>query len=202
MYYIYALIDPRDNLIHYIGLTGNTPTHRLADHLTDRTGAKAEWLTDLLDAAFMPSFIVLQKADDVETAQLREAWWISTGEMLGWPLTNVAKTTKQKKSTLEKAQPEVHKEMVKEIKGTNQGRTIESKWHDVVKTWFEAHPEAIDGPPTGISDLARAMCVSLEGNDANYEAYKGRAHPLFHEFRKAVRLPNGDKIGTDITGGA
>ena len=115
MYYIYGLIDPRDNLVHYVGLTGLAPTRRLADHLQDHIGAKAEWLTDLLDSAFMPTFVVLQKADDLEQAHLRESWWISTGEMLGWPLTNVAKTVKKKVSTLEKAQPQVQKALVKDI---------------------------------------------------------------------------------------
>ena len=69
--------------------------------------------------------------------------------------------------------------------------------------WFAAHPQALTGPAQGISDLARAMCRDNEGgNDANYEAYKGRAHKLFHEFRASVRLPGGEKLGTDITGGA
>ena len=79
------------------------------------------------------------------------------------------------------------------------------RWDDVVVAWFATHPAALSGPikpPNGISDLARAMCVANEGNDANYENYKGRAHPLFHAFRNSVRLPGGDKLGTDITGGA
>ena len=75
------------------------------------------------------------------------------------------------------------------------------RWDDVVAAWFAANPQALTGPAQGISDLARAMCRDAEGNDANYANYKGRAHPLFHEFRKAVRLPNGDRLGTDITGG-
>ena len=76
------------------------------------------------------------------------------------------------------------------------------RWDDVVAAWFAANPQALTGPALGISDLARAMCRDNEGNEGNYNAYKGRAHPLFHEFRKAVRLPNGDRLGTDITGGA
>jgi hypothetical protein len=76
------------------------------------------------------------------------------------------------------------------------------RWEDVVFAWFAANPQALTGPAQGISDLARAMCRDNEGNDANYEAYKGRAHKLFHEFRNAARLPGGDKLGTDITGGA
>ena len=76
------------------------------------------------------------------------------------------------------------------------------RWDDVVAAWFAANPQALTGPAQGISDLARAMCRDNEGNEGNYNAYKGRAHPLFHEFRKAVHLPNGERLGTDITGGA
>jgi len=58
------------------------------------------------------------------------------------------------------------------------------RWDDVVAAWFSANPEALTGPAKGISDLARAMCRDNEGgSDANYEAYKGRAHALFHDYR-------------------
>lgn len=74
------------------------------------------------------------------------------------------------------------------------------RWDDVVAAWFAAHPQALTGPALGISDLARAMCRDNEGgSEANYEAYKGRAHPLFHAFRASIRLPNGDRFGTDTT---
>lgn len=168
MYYIYALIDPRDNLAHYVGLTGMTPTRRLADHLTDRGGAKAEWLTGLLDAAFMPSFVVLQKADDVEQAQMREAWWISTGEMLGWPLTNVAKTMKQKRSTLEKAQPQVRQEVVKEIRATNANRITDLQ--AAVWQWRDAHPQGTQ------ADMRRDFDAS------GITIARGYAHECWHKW--------------------
>jgi hypothetical protein len=62
------------------------------------------------------------------------------------------------------------------------------RWDDVVAAWFDANPQALTGPAKGISDLARAMCRDNEGDDANYEAYKGRAFDLFHEFRKGGAL--------------
>jgi len=68
------------------------------------------------------------------------------------------------------------------------------RWDDVVAAWFAANPQALTGPAQGISSLARVMCQDNEGNDGNYEAYKGRAHKLFHEFR--------NNHATDITGGA
>ena len=74
------------------------------------------------------------------------------------------------------------------VQERNAGTADEpGRWDDVVAAWFAAHPQALTGPALGISDLARAMCRDNEGNDANYEAYKGRAHPLFHDFRKAAR---------------
>jgi hypothetical protein len=73
------------------------------------------------------------------------------------------------------------------------------RWDDVVAAWFSANPQALTGAALGISDLARAMCRDAEGDTANYEAYKGRAHKLFHEFRNAVRLPDGGRLGTDIS---
>ncbi len=75
------------------------------------------------------------------------------------------------------------------------------RWDAVVAAWFARNPQALTGPAVGISDLARAMCIEAEGNAANYEAYKGRAHPLFHAFRAAVRPPNGERLGTDISTG-
>lgn len=58
------------------------------------------------------------------------------------------------------------------------------RWDDVVAAWFSANPQALTGQAKGISDLARAMCRDNEGgSDANYEAYKGRAHALFHDYR-------------------
>lgn len=72
-------------------------------------------------------------------------------------------------------------------------------WDDVVAAWFAANPYALTGPPRGISDLARTMAKHATGNADSYEAYKSRAHRLFHAFRSEVRLPNGGKLGTDPT---
>jgi len=72
-------------------------------------------------------------------------------------------------------------------------------WADVVADWFRAHPAALTGPALGISDLARAMARHATGDAGNYEAYKSRAHKLFHAFRQSARLPGGERLGVDIT---
>ena len=85
--------------------------------------------------------------------------------------------------------------------GTAAGIDDPGRWDDVVAAWFSRNPQALMGPALGISDLARAMCADAEGTATNYEAYKGRAHKLFHEFRNALRLPGGERLGTDVSWG-
>lgn len=72
-------------------------------------------------------------------------------------------------------------------------------WADVVTDWFRRNPSALTGPALGVSSLARAMARYATGDEANYEAYKSRAHKLFHEFRNNVRLPGGHPLGVDLT---
>ena len=72
-------------------------------------------------------------------------------------------------------------------------------WDDLVADWFRRHPHALTGPPLGVSDLARTMANYAMGDEKNFEAYKSRAHRLFHAFRNNVRLPNGGVLGVDTT---
>lgn len=90
--------------------------------------------------------------------------------------------------------------------GTNAMNTSErdalnasGHWDDVVADWFRAHPQALTGPPLGISDLARTMCRHETGSEAGYESFKSTAHKLFHAFRQSARLPGGERLGVDIT---
>lgn len=85
------------------------------------------------------------------------------------------------------------------VQVTNPGTDEEPDyWNDVVAAWFAAHPWALTGAAKGISDLARAMAEHQTGNADSYETYKSRAHRLFHDFRKSVRV-NGQPLGTDVT---
>lgn len=43
------------------------------------------------------------------------------------------------------------------------------------------------------------MALAATGDAANYERYKSTAHQLYHEFRRSVRLPSGDKLGADVS---
>ena len=60
-----------------------------------------------------------------------------------------------------------------------------------------AHPEALTGPASGITDIARTMAAT-DGRLAEFENYKSTAHRMYHEFRRAARV-NGAPLGVDRT---
>ena len=105
----------------------------------------------------------------------------------------------------ERSDPTPHQNARSSVNGSersvndNVNEDDPSFWDELVADWFRRHPAALTGPPLGISDLARTMARYATGNDANFEAYKSRAHRLFHEFRNNVRLPNGGAFGVDTT---
>lgn len=94
MYSVYALVDPRDMSIRYIGLTRDAQ-RRYAMHLlypgkTD----KDAWLRELKDASVYPSMTVLESMETKSEAEARENYWIQHYLSINAPLTNTSKTSK------------------------------------------------------------------------------------------------------------
>lgn len=85
---VYALVDPRDNLPHYVGLTRNL-RYRLYRHLSDKeTNAdKVAWIDSLEADGLKPETRVLARVSEDDVADT-EIYWIARGRALGWPLTN------------------------------------------------------------------------------------------------------------------
>lgn len=72
---IYALTDPRDNKIRYIGFTGRTPGTRLGYHIREsrvqnNTYYKCKWIRKLEKLGLKPNIKVLLKAKYNELPQL------------------------------------------------------------------------------------------------------------------------------------
>lgn len=84
---IYALIDPRDNSIRYVGQT-KTPHKRLMQHMSQdyAQGAKKQWLDELTAARLVPIMQICERVQGAQKALLREAEtirrFISEGAML------------------------------------------------------------------------------------------------------------------------
>lgn len=87
MKYIYALVDPRDKRIRYIGQTDNL-SRRLQEHSKDIAGTvKVRWLAELKALGLVPAVIILGEHDG-DYVSYWENWWIVLGRRQGWPLTN------------------------------------------------------------------------------------------------------------------
>lgn len=91
MNYIYGLIDPRDNLVRYVGKT-KTPERRLKEHLGSSSlkynTYKNSWLKKLISLELVPIFKIIEECDD-DNWQEREIYWIAYyRKLLGDKLTN------------------------------------------------------------------------------------------------------------------
>lgn len=88
--FIYALIDPRNNKIRYIG-KANNPYKRFPQHINEAKNSntkKANWIKSLIKNLIRPELLIL---DEVEKNnwQFWEKFYISLYKSWGFDLTNV-----------------------------------------------------------------------------------------------------------------
>jgi hypothetical protein len=88
--YIYTLLDPRDNLVHYVGKCIN-PIIRLRSHLKPsnliRNTKKDQWIKSLLSLNLKPIISIIEKTT-VKSWQRRERFWIKFYKEQGLNLVN------------------------------------------------------------------------------------------------------------------
>jgi len=89
-YYVYALVDPRDDMIRYVGITVD-PATRLRDHSggVSANDAKDKWIAELKLLGLRPVMKILEDKVNSELIAERERYWIQTLLSSGIPLTNI-----------------------------------------------------------------------------------------------------------------
>ncbi len=94
LYQIYALIDPRDNSIRYIGMSADVHV-RFYGHLKSHKAneGKRRWLAELQRKGIEPALQILEtieaSGDAYAIACEREHYWIDEMIRLGSPLLNI-----------------------------------------------------------------------------------------------------------------
>ncbi len=91
--YIYALIDPRDDTVRYVGVTQDV-YFRLHRHIKDTSKPdKRAWINDLEQQGLSPELEILETIEvesDIDVVALeREKYWILEFLKSGAPLLNV-----------------------------------------------------------------------------------------------------------------
>ena len=86
---VYALADPRDGAVRYVGVTNNL-LGRLNEHMRMYGGnaRKNAWLQELVDAHLLPYVVTLEVIADEEHWREREVAWIVAYVKAGADLLN------------------------------------------------------------------------------------------------------------------
>lgn len=88
-YSIYALIDPRDNEVRYIGLT-EYPDERLKQHIQgDGNIPKRQWINELSQIGLKPYMHTIETVQTLSSAFDREGHWIQHYTHAGAKLVNI-----------------------------------------------------------------------------------------------------------------
>lgn len=89
---VYALIDPRNRAVRYVGKSHRTARRRLRRHLAPcylrGHTHKERWIRRLMRLGLEPRIIVLERCSSPESLSAREIWWIARYRALGADLTN------------------------------------------------------------------------------------------------------------------
>ena len=89
--YIYALSDPADGEIRYVGFTSKTVKHRLIEHISEAKEGKAShrlnWIRSVLSDGRKPVAQILETVDEDSWAE-KERHWIKTLREQGKKLVN------------------------------------------------------------------------------------------------------------------
>jgi hypothetical protein len=84
---IYALTDPRDGSVRYVGKSHRTANHRLRRHLASYYlrghTHKERWIRSLLQLGLEPRIIVLERCESADVLSEREVWWIANYRSMG-----------------------------------------------------------------------------------------------------------------------
>lgn len=76
LYKIYVISDGQTGYPRYVGRTISPIHTRLAEHLISKVPGVKNWYRRRLAKGFVPVISVLEVCEDLETANIREKYWI------------------------------------------------------------------------------------------------------------------------------
>lgn len=88
-YLVYRLIDPRNDIVKYVGITKDIQT-RLRKHLSPKSRTlKNNWIKSLISKGLTPICQVIDSSNDRESINEKEKYWIIKHKEWGFDLLNM-----------------------------------------------------------------------------------------------------------------
>lgn len=89
MGFIYALVDPRNSNVRYIGQTRQRLKERLRAHIKDKEVChRTNWINSIIAIGAKPQIVLIEEVDENELLDLREIFWIEQYKLSGSNLVN------------------------------------------------------------------------------------------------------------------
>jgi len=172
--YIYALIDPRDERVFYVGQTKN-PARRLRQHLADKSisNRRCVWLGELISLGKKPIMKVIEECQK-GTVDEREVYYIAHYRNLNQNLLNISSGGAWQGTRT------ISDEGRKKISDSNKGRTFtdehKKKLSDSKKgcTFTDEHKKKL-------SDSKKGCTRSDEHKKKLSDSLKGKPNPLIQK---------------------
>lgn len=165
-YQIYALIDPRDNTIRYIGKSDDVK-YRYYQHLHSIGGGRQErqWIRELKILELVPALRILETIDKNPNAHklvlVRERYWIDNLISTGHPLINVFGVTLAYPQ-IDKRPPKISSTLSTYTPPAPRSSKPKPSWLGlfIVSTDIHDFSKLIENMPANLSELARLSNVS------------------------------------------
>jgi GIY-YIG catalytic domain len=167
--YIYALIDPRDEAVRYVGVTRDV-YFRLSRHVKDasKMDRKGVWISELEQLGLSPELEILETiegdADIDDVALEREKYWIYEFLKSGAPLLNISSASQAQPRGPRRPRPRINDQETTPLTPFGEARvrarlTIAQLCAEANVSNFVVHKIERDEPVSG--PLASRLCRVL-----------------------------------------
>ncbi len=164
-YAVYALLDPTDQLVYYVGQTRN-PRQRLVGHFKKRhhQGKKAEWVRSLKQNGQKPLMQILEIVPDKATALAKEQEWIRHFIEQGRSLFNAEAHPRQAREVI----PPLRRAIIREVITPLRQEIIIVAGFPITFVWL---------PDNRVAATLNSLCAML-GIHPNAQVRLAREHGI------------------------